>query len=72
MSSPITYCKDRCDECNKVNWVCFGDISDFTLPDVSGFKCWGCGHAQLFNQEEELTEAELENMNLEEGEQIPR
>lgn len=34
-----------CSECNIPNWVCDGDLSDLTKPDIEAIECWNCGHS---------------------------
>lgn len=37
-----TWYKTWCPDCNAVNWVCNGDMSDMTAVDVTGVSCWKC------------------------------
>jgi hypothetical protein len=44
--------------CEAVNWVCSGNLEDYTVPDVHGFKCFKCGETNKFDldlfEEDEL------------------
>lgn len=37
-----TWHKVRCPYCEKVNWICDGDTSDLTQPDIEAVRCWAC------------------------------
>ena len=52
-----TWYKAYCLECSSVNWLCDGNTDDLTLfelnfllvMDIEGFKCYKCGHIEIFN-----------------------
>ncbi len=37
-----TWCKNWCPFCQAVNWVCLGDLSDITQPDIDAIQCHKC------------------------------
>lgn len=37
--------KTWCPSCEVPNWVCDGNPSDNTRPDIEAIKCWKCGHS---------------------------
>jgi hypothetical protein len=46
-----TWYKIWCDDCQTVNWVCDGDISDMTQLDIDGFVCRKCRKLHIFDLE---------------------
>jgi len=40
---------NNCEHCGANNFICLGDSSDETAPDVDGFKCHACQNVQLFD-----------------------
>lgn len=46
-----TWLKIRC-ECGKANWICAGDMSDQTVSDVEGCRCWNCDKVSIFDADE--------------------
>lgn len=46
-----TWAKCWCQQCDMVNWVCLGDLSDLTVPDESGFICHKCNFGNWFDDE---------------------
>jgi len=43
-----TWHKMWCDKCGVLNWVCDGDITDMTRPDIDGFICYKCKTSYAF------------------------
>ena len=39
--------------CGANNWVCAGDLSNLTVGDIEGFKCWSCGQEHSFSEDED-------------------
>jgi len=37
-----TWWKVSCLTCDTANWLNQGDVTDMTVPDVEGFRCWSC------------------------------
>lgn len=37
-----TWYKIHCPACTEVNWVCDGDASDITAPDIEAVQCHKC------------------------------
>lgn len=37
-----TWLKVNCPKCNENNWICNGDVSDITIPDIEAVSCWNC------------------------------
>lgn len=46
-----TWYKIWCDKCNTVNWICDGNVSDLTQPDIEGFICRQCKVAHSFSDQ---------------------
>ena len=57
---------DNCPKCGSVNWVCNGDESDMTRPDIDGVKCWNCKTVWLL--EDQRIVSEDDNYFIEDGE----
>jgi len=58
---------NNCEQCDTNNLVCLGNTSDETVPDVHGFKCYVCGHIQLFDLDAFIEEY----ANVEDGQAAP-
>lgn len=43
-----TWYNEVCPTCKKLNWVCLGDLNDFTLPSIEGYKCYFCSKINIF------------------------
>lgn len=51
-----TWYKITCDQCASTNWVCNGDVSDQTVADVAGFRCWACKKEHRFGDEDDSSQ----------------
>lgn len=38
----IYYSKEYCMFCSAVNGVSLGELKDFTVDNIWGYKCWNC------------------------------
>lgn len=53
-----------CPHCDRVNWVCNGDLRDVYQADAEGFSCWKCQSQvpltdrYLYEDEDDLQEYE--------------
>jgi hypothetical protein len=63
-----TWINASCPGCDKANWLNNGDVSDMTVTDVNGFKCWNCGKCFTFDDEEYMDPGETD---FEEGQKKP-
>ena len=69
--------KEYCPYCETYNWVSNGDPQDLSGVDVEGIKCRKCGKIFVlgdFSVEEFLEDfqyEELDDINWEEGKEIP-
>lgn len=45
------YC-DHCKKCGRSNLVYYGDPSDCTGPEPTGFRCWNCKSVSHFDGDE--------------------
>jgi len=39
-----TWYRLKCPECEKLNWVCWGNEEDVTVYVAPAVKCWNCKH----------------------------
>lgn len=51
--------------CNNNNFICLGDTSDCTTPDVESFRCWSCGFKQFLDQSFEYRYVYGDDVSLE-------
>jgi len=49
-----TWHKIHCPECDTINWVNDGDLSDMSAIDVEGCECRQCGYIWVFNADMKL------------------
>lgn len=65
-----TWLKTECAKCQSKNWVCLGDVMDFTVGDVEACKCWHCSRifwlgdpqeAEIINKDIRGEEATIED-----------
>lgn len=49
-----TIYKDYCPDCEAVNYLNMGDMSDLTAYEPDGIECHKCGHQWLFDEDNPL------------------
>lgn len=61
-----TWYKIWCPRCEIPNWICNGDTSDMTVPDIEAIECFNCGKKFWIDE----TQIGMENYShlLEDGE----
>ncbi len=64
-----TWCKLFCPRCDSPNWFCLGDISDLTSigDEFSAFRCWKCKNCFWIDNESQVSEDELDECVIEDG-----
>ena len=60
-----TWYTDYCPKCGRKNFICNGDESDLTRPDIDGVRCWKCNNIWSLETRKNTSE---DNINwLEDG-----
>lgn len=66
-----SWLKVSCPNCKKANWICQGDLSDCTYPDVEGVECFSCKHQFVLDEYEQSIKGEDEDVYYETGMEKP-
>ena len=45
------WAKEYCPHCQAANWLCLGDPSDMTIPDIEVCRCWSCEKRFFLDEE---------------------
>lgn len=46
-----TWYEMSCPGCKAINWLCDGDTSDCTVPDIEALQCWNCQKKTWLNED---------------------
>lgn len=62
----------NCWNCSAPNLIDNGDISDLTIGDIEGFKCYHCKTNNVFDDEGNCIETDEDQDQLDDGYAVPK